>query len=300
MTATTENATPAEVSPASIVPLRQYKAHYKTEDEIKREIHKLGAKILEGARDIEGTKFAQLTVLAADYVELKMRETNDRESIKERDIRNFIKLSIGYGDDKGRVAASERSSTIEGLLGVSAMAAFLYHHGFNGCDIRSFVGTEPAKEGTKGAIPRLAMPFNQWLPRIQVLGSEVKRVDNPDSTYRPLPAWAIRAQYTLMVSQGKAEIDPNSGRIQRGTTERQSAFEKMNAVVDTALKSGQVSDDAVLAAASLLVTALRSKEHVISEKTEDAFVWLYELLDRRLNPEEEEVNNAPKRRKSRA
>jgi hypothetical protein len=103
-----------------------------------------------------------------------------------------------------------------------------------------------------------------------------------------------------MVGQGKAEIDPNTGRIQRGTSERQTAFEKMNSTVDKALKTGEVDVDAVLAAASILVTALRNHaKEVINEKTEDAFVWLYELLDRRLGQTEEEAH-APKRRKARA
>jgi hypothetical protein len=275
-----------DLSPATVVPLRQYKAHYKTEDDIKREMHKVGQQIIAGSREIEGTKFAQLTVLAADYVELKMRETNDRDSIKERDIRNFIKASIGYGDAQGRVAAQERSSTIEALLGVSAMAAFLYHHSFNGCDIRYFVGTEPAEKGKRGAVPRLAMPFNKWLPRIQILGSETKRIDNPDGSYRPLPTWAIRAQYQLMVTP-KAEIDKDTGRIARGPVERPSTFDKLTATVDTAIKSGNVTAEQMLTAVSLVVTVLRSdSKAAVDEKVEDALVWLYELLDRRYGDEE--------------
>ena len=266
------------VGPAEVTPLRQYRPKFKTEDDIKSELGKLGKKITEGSRELEGTKLAQLTVLAADYVELKMMQTNDRSSIKERDIRMFIKNSIGYGDGNGRVAAEDRSSTIEALLAVSAKAAFLYHHAFNGCDIRHFVGNELVKEGTKGALPRLAMPFAVWLPRFRIVG-KTDMSDNKDTSYKPLPGWAINAQYALMTEPG-VKLDPNTGRILREAAPRDSQFQRAVNAIEGAVKDGNVREYAVLAAAQVLSAALRAKAASLKTgKSEEALATLYMLLD---------------------
>lgn len=266
--------------PAEVSPLRAYKPKHTNEDAIKKELHKLGLKLAEGARDMEGSKLAQLTVLAADYVELQMRQTNDRSGIRERDIRAFIKLSIGYGDENGRVSAEDRSSTIEALLAVSAKAAFLYHHAFNGCDIRYFVGSDVTKEGTKGAIPRLAMPFNKWLPRFRLLG-KTEMSDNKDTSYKPLPAWAINAQYALMVDP-KAKLDQDTGRIVRDAAPRQSEFQRATAAIEQAIREpGNMRDYYVIAAAEVLTAALRANTEALkSPKVEEAMATLFLSLDK--------------------
>jgi hypothetical protein len=265
--------------PADVSPLRAYKPKYRDEDAIKKELHKLGQKIADNSRELEGSKLAQLTVLAADYVELKMNTTNDRSSIRERDIRAFIKSSIGYGDENGRVAAEDRSSTIEALLAVSAKAAFLYHHAFNGCDIRYFVGSEAAREGQKGAIPRLAMPFNKWLPRFRIVG-KTEMADNKDASYKPLPGWAINAQYSLMV-EPNAKLDPDTGRIVREARPRQSQFQQAVSAIEAAVKDGEnMRDYYVLAAAEMLTAALRTKaESLKSPKVEEALAELFMVMD---------------------
>jgi hypothetical protein len=266
-------------SPGEIAPLRAYKARFKDEESIKKELHKLGLKIAENSRELEGTKLAQLTVLAADYVELMMRQTNDRSSIKEPAIRLFIKQNIGYGDENGRVAAEDRSSTIEALLSVSAKAAFLYHHSFNGADVRFFDEKNNAvKEGTKGAQPKLAMPFNKWLPRFKRAGKP-EMITNTDSSYKPLPAWAIQAQYTLMVDQ-TAKLDEDTGRVVRDAQPRSSQFQRAVTSIEQAAKEGVMLEGSILSAAQILVAAFRVHVKALhTQKVEEAFTELYMLLD---------------------
>jgi hypothetical protein len=267
-------------SPAEVTPLRAYKPRFRDEESIKKEMHKLGQKIAQDSREMEGSKLAQLTTLAADYVELKMMETNDRSSIKERDIRTFIKSSIGYGDENGRVSADQRSSTIEALLAVSAKAAFLYHHGFNGCDIRYFTADgELSKEGVKGSIPRLAMPFNAWLPRFRIVG-KTELADNKDGSYKPLPAWAINAQYTFMTDP-KAKMDRDTGRPKRDAQPRASEFQRVVEAVTTAAKEeGNLRDYYVIAAAELLTAAIKARSDLLKDpKVEEAVTSLFIVLD---------------------
>lgn len=269
-----------EHGPAEVTPLRAYKPRFRDEEAIKKELQKLGAKIHSDSREIEGSKLAQLTTLAADYVELCMMKTNDRSTIRERDIRAFIKASIGYGDENGRVSAADRSSTIEALLAVSAKAAFLYHHGYNGCDIRYFTANgELSKEGVKGSIPRLAMPFNSWLPRFRIVG-KTELADNKDSTYKPLPAWAINAQYMLMTDP-KAQMDRDTGRVKREPQPRQSEFQRVVEAVTTAAKEeGNLRDYYVIAAAELLTAAVRARADLLKDpKVEEAVSSLFIALD---------------------
>jgi hypothetical protein len=267
-------------SPAEVTPLRAYKPRFRDEEAIKKELHKLGQKIHSDSREIEGSKLAQLTTLAADYVELCMMKTNDRSSIRERDIRAFIKASIGYGDENGRVSAADRSSTIEALLAVSAKAAFLYHHGHNGCDIRYFLPNgDMSKEGVKGAIPRLAMPFNAWLPRFRIVG-KTELADNKDASYKPLPAWAINAQYTLMVDP-KATMDRDTGRVKRDAQPRPSDFERVVEAVTTAVKEeGNLREYYLIAAAELLLAAFKARVDALkSPKVEEAATSLFLAMD---------------------